>query len=183
MAAGDRAAAESLGKALERLPEAAASNRTRATSWVAVAQAARGSVSAAAQSLRRGQGAVREERLHVAVENWKRARLLLDMVSGRLNGVSEDVASSDTTTVALVTQGLWEAAAGDTVRARRLLARIRARSVLEQNRQGSNPILIEAWLAARAGRLGETVRLLGPTALQRDDLGFVLSGSNRVIKR
>jgi tetratricopeptide (TPR) repeat protein len=117
------------------------------------------------------------------VEDVKRSRLLLDLVSGRLNEVPEDVASSDTTTLALVTQGLWEAAAGDTARARRLLARIRTRSLIEQNRQGSNLILIEAWIAGRAGHWGETVRLLGPAALQGDDLGPVLVSSNRVLNR
>jgi len=182
VAAGDWAAAESLGKALERLPEAAASDRIGISS-LAVALAARGSVRAAVQSLQREQRADAEGRRRVHLEHAKRGRLLLDTVSGRLNGVPEDVASSDTTALALVTQGLWEAAAGDTARARRLLARIRTRSVIEQNRQGSNPVLIEAWLAARARRFGETVRLLGPAALQGDDLGYVLSRSNRVLKR
>ncbi len=168
VAAGDWAAAESLGRAVERDPEAPADERARATSWVAVAQAASGSVSAAAQSLGRRQ---------------KRTRLLLEVVSGRLNGVPEDVASSETTAVALVTQGLWEAAAGDTARARRLLARVRTRSALEQNRLGSDPILIEAWIATRARRFGETVRILGPAARQGDDLGFVLIGTNRALKR
>ncbi|MEO5617859.1 MAG: protein kinase family protein [Candidatus Eisenbacteria bacterium] len=168
VAAGDWAAAESLGRAVERDPEAPADERAMATSWAAVGQAASGRVSAAAQSLGRGQ---------------KRTRLLLEVVSGRLNGVPEDVASSETTAVALVTEGLWEAAAGDTARARRLLARVRTRSALEQNRLGSDPILIEAWIATRARRFGETVRILGPSARQGDDLGFVLIGSNRVLKR
>jgi len=178
IAAGDWAAAESLGSALERNPEATAGDRATATSWVAVAQAARGSVGAAAQSLRRGQP-------FDNAEDRKRARLLLDVVSGRLNGVPEDVAGSDTATLALVTQGLWEAATGDTARARRLLTRFRTRSVMDQSRDGSNPVLIEAWLAARAGRFGETVRLLGPAARQGDDVGSVLFFlfSNRVLKR
>jgi tetratricopeptide (TPR) repeat protein len=85
--------------------------------------------------------------------------------------------------LAVVTQGLWEAAAGDTARARKLIARIRRQSVGEQKRQGSNPILIEAWIAARAGRFAETIRLLGPSARQGDDIGSALSPSNRVLKR
>ena len=182
VAAGDWAAAESLGKALERLPEAAASDRM-GMSCLAVALAARGSVRAAEQSLQRDQRAHAEQRRHAAMERAKRGRLLLDLVSGRRSGVPEDVANSDTTTLALVTRGLWEAAEGDTARARRLLARFRTRSAIEQNRHGSNPILIEAWLAARAGHYGETVRLLGPAALQGDDIGSALFRSNRVLKR
>jgi eukaryotic-like serine/threonine-protein kinase len=178
LAAGDWAAAESLGRVLERLPDPAASDFV-----LAVARAARGSVRAAVQSLQREQRAAAEERRYLDLEHAKRGRLLLDLVSGRLKGVPDDVASSDTTTLALVTQGLWEAAAGDTARARRLLVRIRRRSVIEQNRQGSSPVLIEAWLAARAGRFGETVELLGPAALQGDDIGFVPVRSNRALKR
>ena len=55
--------------------------------------------------------------------------------------------------------------------------------MIEQSRQGSDPILIEAWIAARAGRPDETVDLLGPAALQGDDIGSVLLRSNRVLKR
>ena len=184
VAAGDWTAAESLGRKLERNFEAPAEDRAAGAWQMAVAQAAFGSVNAAAQSLRREQRALAEERfLRTSEEDTKRSRLLLDLVSGHLNGVPENVASSETTTVALVTQGLWEAAAGDTARARRLLARIRKRSLLEQNRQGFDPVLIEAWIVARAGRFGETVRILGPAARQGDDLGFVLIGSNRVLKR
>ena len=182
VAAGDWAAAESLGRAVVENPDAAAGDRI-GVSALAVALAARGSVSAADRALQREQRTAAEERRRVDLQSAKRGRLLLGMVCGRLNAIPEDVASSDTTTLALVTQGLWEAAAGDTARARRLLNRIRSRSVIEQYRQGSNPSLIEAWIAARAGRLGESVRLLEPAALQGDDFGFMLAGRNRVLKR
>jgi tetratricopeptide (TPR) repeat protein len=182
VAAGDWSAAESLGKALEGHPDAVG-NDVIWTSCLAVAQAARGNVRAAAQSLQRDQRSHAEERRHVAVENAKRGRLFLDLVSGHLSAIPEDVVSRDTTALALVTQALWEAAVGDTARARRLLARIRTRSVIEQNRQGSNPILIEAWIAARGKRFSETIRLVGPAALRGDDVGSVLLVSNRALKR
>jgi tetratricopeptide (TPR) repeat protein len=181
VAAGDWAAAESLGRALQSDPHAAANDRI-GISPLAVALAARGSVRAAEQALQQDQQAAGKERRGVELEHAKRGRLVLDLVSGRMKGIPGDVASSDTTTLSLVTQGLWEAAAGDTARARKLLARIRRRSVIEQKLQGSNPMLIEAWIAARAGSWEEVVGL-GPAARQGDDLGSVLSPSNRVLKR
>src|SRR5262249_42770211 len=79
VAAGDWAAAESLGTALQSNPEAAASDRI-GVSPLAVALAARGSVRAADQSLQREQRAAAEERVGVDLEYAKRGRLLLDLV-------------------------------------------------------------------------------------------------------
>ena len=80
----------------------------------------------------------------------------------------------DSTTAALVTRGLWSAAAGDTISSRRLLATVRTRSAADLARQGFGPVLLAGWIAARTGRWQEVVRDLGPAALQGDATGYVL---------
>ena len=84
-----------------------------------------------------------------------------------------DAGHWDSTTAGLVTQGQWAAAEGDTTLARQLLATIRTRSAPDLARQGFTPALLQAWIAARAGRWQEVQQGLGSAALQGDATGYV----------
>jgi tetratricopeptide (TPR) repeat protein len=77
---------------------------------------------------------------------------------------------------------LWAAAAGDTTLARRLLATIRKRSAPDLARQGFTPAVLEAWIAARAGRWQEVVQDLGPAALQGEARGYILIQSAPLVR-
>ena len=78
----------------------------------------------------------------------------------------------DETTTGLVVRGAWAATTGDTASARRLLATVRSRSAPEIAREAFMPALLQAWIAARAGRWQEVVRDLGPAALQGEPRGY-----------
>ena len=80
----------------------------------------------------------------------------------------------DSTTTGLVTRGAWAAAAGDTATARRMMTAFRTRSAPDIARQGFTPAVLEAWIAARAGRWQDVLKDLGPAALQGEPKGYVV---------
>ncbi len=184
-ASGNWALTESLGTALES-PTASREIRRLGALAVASAAATRGEVRAAERALRRAEGLVGAASIpgvRVSVQAAYRARLLLALVSGGVAGDPDGGWPRDTTTAALVTRGLWAAAAGDAPRARRLLDVVRSRPAGELARAGADPALLEAWIAAAGGRWEETIRILGPAARQGSETGFSEDRAGRVTLR
>src|SRR5262249_51568169 len=101
-------------------------------------------------------------------------------------GVAADPGSAgswDSTTAGLVARAVWAVAAGDSVLSRRLLATIRRRSGPDLGRQGFfGPGMVEAWLAARAGRWEDVLRHLGPAALQGEATRYTQMQSAPLIR-
>jgi serine/threonine-protein kinase len=66
---------------------------------------------------------------------------------------------------------LWAAAAGDTGAARRILTRVRSLPPERRDGLDAMAVLVEAWLAAAAGRPADVVQLLRPLADRGTPLG------------
>jgi serine/threonine-protein kinase len=182
-ASGKWAAAESLATVLRSTADADDDLRRMAATYQAAAQASRGELRAADQTLRQVQSVAEttHERTRANWTRWDRLRLALFS-----RGVAADPGSPgswDSTTAGLVVHGAWAAATGDTTLARRLTTEIRRRSAPDLARQGFfGPAMVEAWLAARAGRWQEVLRLLGPAALQGEARGYALVQSAPLIR-
>jgi hypothetical protein len=63
------------------------------------------------------------------------------------------------------------AVSGEIAVARDLLSRLRARPTIRLGAHGSTPEFIEAWIAARAGRWNDVVRLMAQPAREGSDRG------------
>ena len=181
MAAGDWGAAESLATVLRGSPTHPDVRRI-AGQHLAVVQAARGQVQASERTLRQGQSEAEAAEEKRWTNNFRWGRLQLALVTQGMAADPGDPGRWESTTDALVTRGLWSAAAGDTISARRLLSTVRTRSAADLARQGFGPILLEAWIAARTGRWQEVLRDLGPAALQGDATGYVLIQSPPIMR-
>src|SRR5438093_7390174 len=145
-------AAESLAMALRGNPAADDERRADAAQVLAAAQASRGQVKAADQTLRQVQSEAETTRETLRANQLRGTRLALALFP---HGVAADPADPGRwagTTAGLVTRGQWAAAAGDTTLARRLLATVRKRSAPDLAHQGFTPALLRAWIAARTGR-------------------------------
>jgi serine/threonine-protein kinase len=185
-ASGNWALTESLGTALETSPTSSLEARRLGGLAVASAAATRGEVRLAEEALRRAEacaGAASQPAFHICVEAAPRALLLLALVAG--HAVADPLRGwrRDSTTAAIVTRGLWMAAAGDTVGARRLLRTVRSRAKSELAQSGADPELLEASIAAREGRWDETLRILGPTARRGSEIGLSEDRAGRVTLR
>jgi len=183
VAAGQWSSAESLATALRSTSAADDDLRRTAATILAAAQASRGQVRAADQTLRQAQS-VAETTHDLTRTDWTRwDRLRLALFS---RGVAVDPGSPgtwDSTTAGLIVRGAWAAATGDTTLARRLPATIRRRSRPDLARQGFfGPEMVEAWLVARTGRWQEVPRLLGPAALQGEARGYAQVQSAPLIR-
>ena len=181
-ASGQWPTAESLAIALRGGSISDDDLRLDAAWTVAAAQASRGQLALAGQTLRQttSEADAAHESLRANRSRWARLELLLFS-----RGVAADPGDPgrwDSTTTGLVTRGSWAAAGGDTQAARRLLATIRKRSAPDLARQGFTPAVLEAWIAARAGRWQEVVRDLGPEALQGEARGYVLMQSAPMVR-
>ena len=181
MVAGDWEAAESLATVL-RSPATHPDVRRRAGRDLAVVLAARGQVQASERTLRQGQSEAEAAEERWWTNNFRWGRLQLALVTQGVAADPGDPGRWESTTASLVTRGLWSAAAGDTISARRLLATVLTRSAADLARQGFGPVMLEAWIAARTGRWQEVLRDLGPAALQGDATGYVLIQSPPIMR-
>ena len=181
MAAGDWEAAESLATVL-RSSATHPDVRRMASCDLAVVQAARGQVQASERTLRQGQSEAEAAEERRWTNDFRWGRLHLALVTQGVAADPGDPGRWESTTAALVTRGLWSAAAGDTISARRLLATVRTRSAADLARQGFGPVMLEGWIAARTGRWQEVVRDLGPAALRGDATGYVLIQSPPMLR-
>ncbi len=183
LGSNDWRGAERVTTAIEADLTAPREVRVPAIMVLASVDARRGSVRAAALALDRA----RAEGEAAGRPNWiypvLRARVLLAAVSGRPLGKPDAGLARDTTTPGTITRGLWAAVAGDTFAAEQAFRALRPRAASELARQGAGPLLLQAWLAGRARRWDEVVRLLAPAALQGEELGFVTDPVGRMPMR
>jgi serine/threonine-protein kinase len=182
-AGADWAKAESRATALLDDPTSDANVRARAAIALASEEAARGRVAASRRMLEQAQRIAEAGSPTRIPHGISRTRLLLIVAGGGTPEGPNAVMARDTSVAGLITQGWWAAAAGDTARARQLLRRAQGRPQSELALQGASPALLEAWVAARAGRWKETAQILGPAARQGDEFGFVADGAGRVPMR
>ncbi|HET9252833.1 MAG TPA: hypothetical protein VFP58_12040, partial [Candidatus Eisenbacteria bacterium] len=172
-AAGGWFAAESLAFALRGNPAVYEDHRLEAEWILAAAQASRGQVRLAEQTLRQVQSEAENASTTVVANRTRWRRLMIALFSRGVAAAPRDGGRWDSTTLGLVTRGAWAAAAGDTTSARRLLETMRARSEPDIARQGFTPAMVQGWIAARAGRWQDVMDILGPAALQGEPRGNV----------
>src|SRR5262249_40598927 len=135
--------------------------RQTATALLAAAQASRGAVATADQTLRQlqSEAVLDDEKLRANKARW--SRLALALFSRGLAADPGEPGRWDSTTTGLSVHGAWAAAAGDTTLARRLIGLIRTRSAPDIGRQGFlGPVMVEGWIAGRAGRWQDVLTLL-----------------------
>jgi len=181
-ASGRWPAAESLATVLKSSLIADGDRRAEAAWTLAAAQASRGQVRAAEQTLRQEQSEAETNHETLRANRTRWTRLALALFS---RGVAADPGEPgrwDSTTAGLVMRGSWAAAAGDTTLARRLLATIGKRSAPDVSRQGFTPAVLEAWNAARVGRWQDVVQELGPAALEGEATRYVLIQSAPLVR-
>ena len=177
LAACDWAAAESLATAQLQAP-AGTNAVSPAVSALhqAIALAGRGALRASAESMVQAARAA-EGSSPLMGELADRALLYLSSETrGAIRPPTPPRASANSA-AALVTRGLSAAAAGDAATARRLLDELRRRPETEQRSLGLAPQLLEARIAAAAGRWPEVVRVLEPVARLRAELGWFGPGT------
>ena len=172
LAACNWAAAESMATAQTQDPGAGTAQRGGAFDRLAQAQAGRGALRAAAATLTRG-ARVREGasmRLHQV--NAGRALLFLASQTEGAIALPAESWASDSSTATLLFRGLRAATGGDAASAQRLLQVIRRRPARETQGQGASQALLEARVAALAGRWEEVVRILQPIGAQSAEIGW-----------
>src|SRR5205807_2521291 len=91
-------------------------------------------------------------------------QLLLATATDDWVGADSAAADRDTSGPGLITYGLWAAQLGDSVGARRRLRRVLRLSESERARLGYGSALLQARLAAGAGRWADVVASIGPAA-------------------
>jgi serine/threonine protein kinase/tetratricopeptide (TPR) repeat protein len=154
---GDWTAADSLARVVLE--------RTRVWFWRSEAFLAQASVRAARGQVRAALATLDQcaTRLHSLGCGFH--ELVLRVATGSpVTGAELGVLSADTTAAGSLLQAWLAAISGDTIRARRLLARVRAMLPARRRRLGVGGVVVDATLAASAGRPDEVVRLLRPLA-------------------
>jgi serine/threonine-protein kinase len=164
VSAADWTEAETLATALEGDPTLSTVRRRFAALTVASAQASRGQVSAAEESIRRAAALTTARPLgcfcHYTSEL---GQLLLTVASGRASSARRMGPIRDTTPLGLIARGLWSAFDGDTASARRDLRALRARPMAQSDPVQRDVPLLEASIAAQGARWLDVVRLVGPS--------------------
>jgi tetratricopeptide (TPR) repeat protein len=175
LAAGRFAAAESIATAglddprlLDDLPDGL-------HWWLAASRFGRGALVDAAAAAKSGAEACRLARDRVGIEGYRRTGIEFSVVSDGALPLPADEIGRDTTAEALLTRGLRAAVLRDEETARRCLAATRRRPARELRRESLTPLLLEAQIAAIAGRPEKTVGLLRPLATTADGQGVSLS--------
>ena len=170
-AAGDWARAESVATAHlgpQSMDVDVPGRSQMALGW---ARFARGAVADADAALRCAEEIAWAASDRFRVEYVRRERVVHGVIAGAAGSLPPDTWAHDTTTTMLLTRGLWAAAAGDVVLARRLLDGARRRPPSELAFNGAASAVLEAQIEARAGRPDHAVRLLRPIAVERVERG------------
>ena len=168
LAACNWAMAESMATAEAMAPATTTLRPMGAAFRLAQAQAGRGSLQAARATLSRSiQLAEGSPLMQVSA-----GRVLLHLAAESRGGIEvpNDMLQADNSAAAVLFRGLRAAVMGNEVAARRGLKLVRGRSGLEAAAQKGALLLLEAKLAALAGRWDEVVRVLQPVASQSADL-------------
>jgi len=160
---------DSLGESIGRLDSPPALVALLGRTGRAAALAMRGSVTAARELLERERDASTG-----ATARWFDRCLLLLSVAYGLPPTASGVVGSDTTTAGRLVNALHSAILGDTLAARRALARVRAAPARERSLLGTGPLLAESWIAAWAGSWDAITDSLAPAALNGEHDATVL---------
>lgn len=175
IAANNWAAAESIAVSLLDDPGLDDDQRAGTLLRLASARAARGALKAAATTLEQMEEVARRAAAPLSFQDRaRRGRLMLAIVSGAAIPPQADAWARDSSTATLLTRGLWAAIGADRATAQRLLDAVRTRSRHELAWQGATPALLEARIAALAGRWDEVARILRPIASPPVEIGRVL---------
>ena len=178
-ATDDWAGADSVAAATAGAPSAPNWLRVQAVATGAAARAARGGVDAADRTLADAAVGAPPD-----VARWyERARLLLADAAGRAAPPLPAAADRDTSGPGLITYGLWAAQLGDSVGARRRLRRVLRLSESERARLGYGSALLQARLAAGAGRWADVVASIGPAAARGEHDSALLDRVNTLALR
>jgi hypothetical protein len=173
------AQADSVATSVAEAPSSPNWLRAQAVATAAAARAARGALDAADDYLARAALTTAPE-----VARWYgRARLLLAEAAGRRPPPVPSASVKDTSAAGLVTYGLWAAAAGDVVFARRCLNRLIAFPEDVRAPLGYGPDLLEASIAARVGHWRDVIRVIGPAASQGEHDSTLLDRVNSLSLR
>ncbi len=161
-------------------PHLAEYDLANALTNLATAQSARGALKTAATTFERSEAVAVAGALTTDLLNDpRRARLMLSVISAGAIPLLGDAWARDSSTVTLVTRGLRATVAGDAASAQRFLDAARAHwahSRRELAWQGAAPALLEARIEALAGRWGGAARILRPAAAQRVEIGVRVPG-------
>jgi tetratricopeptide (TPR) repeat protein len=166
--------ADSLASWLQGQPQVATPVMVEAIATRATVAAVRGELSAAEALLRQAGELQHEKGSPSLASRAGRGLVTLALASGQPVPRAAPWLERDTTTSGLITRAYMAAAAGDTSRARRLLAGIRSRPGTRLGANGSTPEFIEACIAARAGRWGDAIALIAVAAREGSDRGDAL---------
>jgi len=178
-ATDDWVGADSVAAATAGAPSAPNWLRVQAVATGAAARAARGGVDAADRALADAAVGAPPD-----VARWyERARLLLADAAGRAAPPLPAAADRDTSGPGLITYGLWAAQLGDSVGARRRLRRVLRLSESERARLGYGSALLQARLAAGAGRWADVVASIGPAAARGEHDSALLDRVNTLALR
>jgi tetratricopeptide (TPR) repeat protein len=178
MTANNWAAVERISDSLLADPGLAEDDRADALRVLALAQYARGGLRAAGATDERAEELSRASAFATADQS-RRRQLALAVETGGVIPLPADTWAGDSSTANLLTRGLRAAIAGDRAQAQRHLDAARARwahSRPELAWQGATPALLEARIAALAGRWDEAARILRPIAAQRVEIGTRVPG-------
>jgi serine/threonine-protein kinase len=170
---------ERLGRAMWDDPAASAGQQRTGAYSVAAAQAARGRIADARQTL----VGIREAALaqgNTGARGPVVGQMRLSWYSGATSPSPRPAEIWGTTARGLATHARWAAFTGDTAAARRSLSTLVARPAEDVTRYGEVPVFIEAAIAAQGDRWAEVVELLAPSATRGHDIGYLEFQTNRI---
>jgi tetratricopeptide (TPR) repeat protein len=167
LASADWTRAESIAVSVESEPTQAAFRRMRSRAYLAGVQAARGEVAAAEQSLNRSWRTAITSGV-TGGDLWEKQLplLLLAIAADRTRGRPEPGLAIDTSSAALIVDGVWAAYTGDAAVARENLQALRGRSLDEGFAVWRDARLADAALAAVHEDWAAVVQILRQTALE-----------------
>jgi tetratricopeptide (TPR) repeat protein len=173
---------ERLGRALRDDPAASAGQQRNGAYAVAAAQAARGRIADARQTL----ASIREADLAQGNGGARGAvgrQMLLSWYSGAASPSPPPLEFWGTTARGLAAHALWTAITGDTAAARRSLSILTAKPAEDVIRYGEVPDFLEAAIAAQGERWAEAVELLAPSATRGHDIGYLEIQTSRIARQ
>jgi tetratricopeptide (TPR) repeat protein len=174
---------ERLGRALRDDPAASAGQQRNGARAVAAAQAARGRIADARQTLAGIRDAALAQGSTGAARGAVGGQMLLSWYSGAASPSPPPAEIWGTTARGLAAHARWAAITGDTAAARRSLSLLTAKPAEDVTRYGEVPDFIEAAIAAQGERWAEVVELLAPSATRGHDIGYLQIQTNRIARQ
>jgi tetratricopeptide (TPR) repeat protein len=172
-----------LGRALRDDPAASMGQQRTGAYAVAAAQAARGRIAHARQTLAGIREAALAQGNSSAARRAVGGQMFLAWYSGAASPNPPPAEIWDTTAWGLAAHARWAAITGDTVAARRSLSLLTAKPAEDIIRYGEVPDFLEAAIAAQGERWAEVVELLAPSATRGHDIGYLEIQTSRIARQ